>query len=32
MGVVSGVLKGFDQKFNLVLDEVREYVRGMSLL
>jgi small nuclear ribonucleoprotein (snRNP)-like protein len=27
-GVVVGVLKGFDQLMNLVLDEVQEYMRG----
>ena len=26
---VVGVLKGFDQLMNLVLDEVQEYMRGM---
>ena len=27
---VVGVLKGFDQLMNLVLDEVQEYMRGME--
>jgi small nuclear ribonucleoprotein (snRNP)-like protein len=28
VGVVVGVLKGFDQLMNLVLDEVQEHMRG----
>ena len=30
MWAVVGVLKGFDQLMNLVLDEVQEYMRGMA--
>lgn len=30
-GAVSGTLKGYDQLMNLVLDEVKETMRGMLL-
>lgn len=29
---VSGTLKGFDQLMNLVLDEVKEAMRGMIMI
>lgn len=31
-GTVSGILKGFDQLINLVLDESKETVRGACCL
>ena len=31
MILVSGVLKGFDQLLNLVLDNTTEYIRGKHL-
>jgi len=32
MNVVSGTLKGYDQLMNLVLDEVKESMRGRLFL
>jgi small nuclear ribonucleoprotein (snRNP)-like protein len=29
--IVSGILKGYDQLMNLVLDDVKEKMRGMSI-
>ena len=31
-GIVQGTLKGHDQLMNLVLDDVQEMLRGMSVL